>query len=246
MDIVLLTIKSELESAKSLGFPTSVRGDFTGQGMAPEDFDKKLVVRWGNSALFYNRNGRLQEFKNVANPSKAICLNCSKLEARETFGKVVNIPKMYKGTVPAGKVAVVRPFSHAAGSDFKVVTGPFEIPYGCYASEFIETDTEYRVWFAHGRTFAGQRVPLNGESKDKPCRSNWGYSYREVTYKLHTDTLAAAKAIGLTFGAADLLIKGGRNYFLELNSAPSIDAPTPRRFYQEALKAYAIEKGFKV
>lgn len=240
--MITLAVTDDEATAKTLGFPTITREGFEGH---PEDFNKSLVIRWGNSRRYYNRRGVRQEFKNVANPSVAIRLNCMKQEARATFSEVVNVPKKYENTVPRGKMAVVRPLSHEAGIDFQIVTGPYVIPWGYYTSEFVETDTEYRVWFAHDRTFAGQRVPIHGESRVRPCRSKWAYSYRDVPAKLHKDTLAAAKAIGLNFGAADVLIKGGKYYFLELNSGVSVDAPTPRRFFQEAIEAYAASRGFR-
>lgn len=237
----LLIPTAKRESARDMGFPTFRTNEFPHH---KKQYRESLVIRWGNSCLFETNDGKTREFKNVANPSSAIALNCDKYRARRTFAKVVNTPKDFKSLVPRGEYAVVRPESHAAGSGFQVVEGPFVVPAWHYASEFVKTDKEYRVWFADGKTFAGQRVALHGESNKMPCRSNWGYSYRDVPAKLHADTLLAAAEIGLTFGAADVLIKGSKYYFLELNSAPSVDAPSVCRFFKEAIQGYAARLGF--
>lgn len=237
----LLIPTAKRESARDMGFPTFRTNEFPNH---KKQYRESLVIRWGNSCLFETPDGHTREFKNVANPSAAISLNCDKYRARRTFAKVVNTPEDYRTEVPRNKYAVVRPETHSAGSGFQIVKGPFSVPVWHYASEFIKTDKEYRVWFADGKTFAGQRVALNGESEEMPCRSGWGYSYRNVPAKLHTDTLLAAAKIGLTFGAADVLIKGSKYYFLELNSAPSVDAPSVCRFFRENILGYARSKGF--
>jgi glutathione synthase/RimK-type ligase-like ATP-grasp enzyme len=57
---------------------------------------------------------------------------------------------------------------------------------------------------------------------------------------LRDQTLKAAKQIGLHCGAADIIIKGKKNYFLELNSAPSIDTNTLERFYRDGINKLVI------
>lgn len=237
----LIIPTAKRESARDMGFPTFRTNQFPNH---KREFRESLVIRWGNSHLFETPSGSIREFKYVANPSEAIHLNCDKYRARRTFAEVVNTPEDFTSGVPKGKYAVVRPESHAAGSGFKIVKGPFIVPDWHYASEFVETDTEYRIWFANGKTFVGKRVALNGESEKMACRSTWGYSYRDVPNKLHKDTLAAAKAINLIFGAADVLIKRNKYYFLELNSSPSVDAPSVCRFFRENILKYAQSRGF--
>jgi hypothetical protein len=240
MSIKLLTCKAEVESARRLGFDTSNRA----ADLFADDFKNRVVIRWGNSTLTYNNKnyGRVVEFANVINPSAAIIRNCNKRQARETMSQYVTTPRVFKGTIPSGVTAVMRPVEHSAGSDFVIQKGPYAIPYGWYATEFLKTDEEYRVWFCNDSTFWARRVALHGEDKNNefPCRSKWGYSYREnIPSSLHNDTLKAAKSIGLEFGAADVLKYDGRFYFLELNSAPSIDTNTLERFFKTNLTRLA-------
>lgn len=233
--VTILTIESELESAKSLGYPTVLECDSR---------TTDTVIRWGNSAM---PDGR--EFTKVVNTSKAIRLNCHKLRALEKMSEVVNTPKIYKQKVPSKKLALLRPFNHTGGEDFRVVTGPKDVPPEYYGTDWIKTKTEYRVWFAWDHTLCAKRVRVLPDGPDGkgwkndtspepefPCRSEWGYKFMDyVPNPLHADTIKAARLIGLDTGAADVLIRGEKYIFLELNSAPTVDVDRLRRFYQNAI-----------
>lgn len=233
MNIKVLTCESELESANRLGFPT-----FTFLGDRASKMKETVVIRWGNSrAAFDDRGLRNIEFKHVINRVDCIRLNCEKAKATKLLAQVVNVPTLYEKKVPAGVLAVVRPFEHAAGSDFSVQKGPFNIRPGYYGAKFIKTDAEYRVWFVGDKTMCGRRVKMKiNEDQEYPCRSNWGYEFcRGIAMDLHYQTLMAARKIGLDSGAADVLCSKGKWFFLELNSAPSVDHRVVREFYQAGL-----------
>jgi predicted ATP-grasp superfamily ATP-dependent carboligase len=233
MNIHLLTIKSEQDSAKRLGFPVFAGYDSLFPNVKPND----IVIRWGNSY------GYGEDFKNVVNPGKIIASNCNKFWARKQIGEVVDIPKIYEKSVPKGVTAVVRPKEHSCGNDFEVKVGPFNVDYYQYASDFIDTDKELRVWFANGKTFGAVRVPWQDQKIEKyNCRSKWAYKYTEISSELSKQTLKAAAKIGLITGAADVLKKDGKYYFLELNSAPTIDTCTIERFFRENLITYILNK----
>lgn len=68
-----------------------------------------------------------------------------------------------------------------------------------------------------------------------PCRSEWGYYFVNNIPKLSKQTLLAKKTIGLDFGAADVLKYKNEYYFLELNSAPSIDHWRLEEFYKKEI-----------
>ena len=137
---------------------------------------------------------------------------------------------------------------HSAGAGFSVKEGPFDVIPETYATRYLDVTSsggEYRVWFCGNRTIAGKRVKMECNENEKyPCRSKWGYSFCDgISKDLRNQTLLAAKKIGLEFGAADVLYYKGKWYFLELNSAPSIDHRIVREFYQSAL-AILIAKKF--
>jgi hypothetical protein len=239
--IKLITIKSELESAKRLGFETFVPKN--GELFLTDVGNDDVVVRWGNSIAVYNNptEYRMTEFQNVINLSRNIRLNCDKSESLKRLAEVVSVPNLLGKVVPDGKKAVVRYYEHSHGKDFTIQNGPKRLGPEQYATEFIETETEFRVWFCGGLTFCCKRVPLNeDDQKAFPCRSNWGYKYvNRIPSDLHTQTLKATERLGLEVGAADILEKDGKYFFLELNSAPSIDTNRLKKFYSEGLIALA-------
>lgn len=230
MKIQILTIDSELTSAKSLGYPTFLYPEEVKIYSAP-------VVRWGNSFEFCERGCTDNyDFSRVYNPRAAIRLNCDKFTSKQKIATVAKIPTLYLERVPDKKLYVVRETHHSCGKGFVVKRGPFNLDYDSYAAEFIETDTEYRVWFALGKTLGAYRVRLNSNKITKyPCRSGWGYSYCSISKELSNSVVKAAEVIGLDFGAADVLYANNEYYFLELNSAPSVDHPVVRQFFQKEI-----------
>jgi len=244
MNIRVFTIDSEIESATRLGFSTSsYLEDYV------EKYDSDVVIRWGNSRWMSSRTsqGRYVDFKNVINPAKIIRQNCCKAEATKLMAQVVNVPTLWEKKVPTGVLAVVRPHEHSAGSGFSVQKGPFDVQKGTYATRYLDVTKEggeYRVWFCGNRTMAGRRVKMSCNEEQKfPCRSKWGYSFCDgISKDLRNQTLLAAKKIGLEFGAADVLFHKGKWYFLELNSAPSVDHRVVREFYQAAMMVLIAKK----
>ena len=214
MKTVVLTIKPEFESAKKLGFQT-----ISNTSRDVEWFDNKLVIRWGNSQCSFGKDGFKRDFKHVLNSAAAIRANCYKSQSIRQIAKVAPTPTIFGMCIPKNKLAVLRPCEHSGGSSFKVIKGPYEIPCSHYATEFIKTDTEYRVWFAGDKTIYAKRVPVQQddatpvETNEKyPCRSKWGYDhiYSPVPPVLSKAVLAAAKTIGLVLGAADVDRKSTR------------------------------------
>jgi hypothetical protein len=232
MNIILLTIESEFESAKNLGFETVT--ELPGY---TEDYNNFIIIRWGNSRMNYNKLGIRQDFKNVINKARDIRNNCIKHNSLKKLSEVVKIPEFYKENSLLNEYYVVRPIQHSRGTGFEIKKSPLEInPYEKYAIKFIKTDLEYRVWFCAGKTFCCTRVPLKKLGNiigEFPCRAEYGYSYCDIDPKLHNLTIKAFKHLNLEFGAADVLCKDGEYYWTELNTACSLDAGKVIKFYKE-------------
>ena len=227
--LAVLTVKSELPSAKLLGFDTFLE---------PEDIPENVyttILRWGY--------GEPEEvYTSVLNAGPAIALNVRKYSATIKLSEVVKTPKVFIKSVPAGRY-VQRPFRHSKGVGFKLITGPIGLPTGHYASEVLTSDTEFRVWFSPKRCLAGLRVPITDEQSTEnespvPCRAEWGYSFRGTPKELSDVVCRARDHIGLDYGAADIVMMAGVPYFLELNSAPSIDCPRLIKFFKDELSVY--------
>lgn len=229
--LVIVTIPSEETSAKALGFPVYLE-------QPPRAVKDTTLLRWGCGDSAETRS-------DVLNPGPAIALNVRKYSATKEMAKTVNTARVYVGNVPDKIEVIIRPFAHTGGAGYRPRKGPCEVEEGCYAVEAIKTKNEYRVWFCPTDTMMAKRVPLddkqNKEWEEKyPCRSEWGYRFLDYVPKdLANDVRRAQKAIGLDFGAADVLELDGKWLFLELNSAPSIDCPRILRFYKRALYGYS-------
>jgi len=245
--IEILTISSERDSAAKLGWTT--------HSYFPRDalnrIKKTVFVRWGNSEQIYKDEELLTlvSLPREINSVKSIRLNCTKPKALKQLSRIVCTPKVFlpEEDIPANVRVVLRPVEHSGGCGFRIVTGPYKISDYMYGTEFLFPTTEYRVWFAGNMTIRAKRVPVSKSQKEEeyPCRSNWGYSFEGGTTtprSLHIATLKAAKCIGLEVGAADVLRYHNHYYFLELNSAPTIDHRFIRRFFQRGIERLVATK----
>ena len=237
--IKILTITNEYDSVAKLGF--ECRTCFDGR---VENFNNDIIIRWGNSSLLLNKSGEEQDFKNIINKAKFISFNCKKNLSLQKLSQVVNTPKIFTTKVPEKTVVVYRPIYHTGGEGFSVFEGPLDIQHEYYATEWIETTKEYRVWFCGNRFLMAKRFT---ENKCKlqakyPCRSSYQYKfYKKVPEELKKEVLIGAKTLNLLFGAADILRKNKKYYFCEYNSAPSLDDNKLVTFYKEELLKLVTE-----
>lgn len=230
---VVLTRPQNAVSAVKLGYPVVMASADVPSGSA--------VIRWGNGTEPDKRGWPM-----VLNKKSVLELSTDKLEALRSMNRVVNTPTIYLDRIPHSTKAVIRPANHAEGSDFSVVTGPCFVPDGHHGTEFISPSREYRVWFVRGNYLVAKRVPRlsEGQSAEDLCRSKWGYSFvSECFPKLAEEMAKARTAIPLDFGAVDVLWKDGsggqpgKYYFLEFNSAPSLDHDRVKDFFKTHLQA---------
>lgn len=241
MKVIALTIESEKKWVEKLcaelGWPV-----YTHVGQRIESFNNSVIVRFGNSGLFYNKIGKQEEFKNVINSSKKIRRNCCKLVAARKMGRVIDVPKFFVRNIPANKTVINRPIYHAcAGADFALLKTKqkTKIQHGYYASQFIRTSREWRVFYVR----INNKINVLGairfkDKKDLPklCRSNWAYKFRKVPKKLIEHVLFGSKALELEFGCADVLQgRDGKYYTCEHNTCPNFETKKIRAFYKENL-----------
>lgn len=219
-------------SVKRLNFPLIHNPKYIG------DHWNDIIVRWGNSVKTFRRNGDIKDFRFVINPRKGIKLNIDKKESLKLLSQNISTPRIFtpegESTIPEGIKAVLRGNTHHCGSNLEVVDGPFRVEAG-YATEFLPSQKEFRVWFCNNNTIAAKRFNYDdNEEGEFVCRSNWGYQFLSfVPPLLHNDTVRAANVISLDCGAADVLFYNDRYYFTELNSAPACDHSKIIHFFRE-------------
>ncbi len=238
--IIVLTTASEEKSAKKLGFPTHTY--FNGY---KDDYKNHCIIRLGNGFTEGLTKNPIfdteKDFPNVLNSIESIQGNVKKNEALEKLSKVVNTPRIFKDKTPRGTMVVKRPTAHTGGTDFEVVKGGFKINKGFYCTQFIKTKTEVRVFLCGQKTLTCSRKKSNKQDSDI-CRSNWDYvNFRKTPIKLHKMCLLAAKTLKLDICALDVLVKNGRYYILELNSAPTLTRVVAD-FYKKTLPVLIKQK----
>lgn len=236
----------DFKKVSKIGLPTV----HSLEGLKKRELHSRPVIRWGKSNPIEKRWPGKKEFKHVLNKASSIKLNCQKRRALEKMSRVVETPRLFKRHIPAKTLAVVRPHTHAEGCQFSVIEGPLYLSNGYYGTEYLRTKREVRVWFTRikgskGYTLSAIRAPIPDQPKEEfPCRSRWGYRFiSHPPRKLHNQVLVAAEAIGLDFGAADVLIMGkDRFVVVELNSCPTVDNVRIREFYRATLLKVVRER----
>jgi len=238
--IIVLTTGSEEKSARRLGYPTYT---YLPYGQNLKD---KVIIRWGNGFL----NAPIEniifsetdDFDNVINRQKSIELNVDKPKALQTISKAVLTPKIYLTAVPNKKIVVFRPKTHSSGQGFQLLKGPFNIVSESYATEYIKTEKEIRVFVCGNKTLTCSREKAKKADSDI-CRSNYAYvRFRKTPIRLHRMALRATKALNLEVGAFDVLVKNRKYYFLEFNTAVSVEKQATE-FYKKNIPVL-IKKRF--
>lgn len=216
-----------IKSARLIGYPAY-------QDSITDLLPGESVIIWGNS------DARPIEGHPMLNSNSRICTN--KLRMHQTFqaGEVPS-PTLYERDIPDGVEAVIRPLEHQGGSGFMRGRGPLRVPSGHYATEFLESELEYRVFFFNEEKFNVCRTKTSGDSLE--CRSQWDYYYCRCGPRISEIVDKARRATQLDFGAVDILDLNGRsNYMvLEVNTAPALDDDRVLGWFQMRLDNWVEE-----
>lgn len=221
--------------AKALGFPGF--GTCKTLKQRHEDF----LFRWGNSDQEYRDAG------NVIQTARAIRNAADKLAAFRLMAEAgVPVPRFTTSAAEAhgwGTAFLGRTRSGSKGRGITVYPAGVPQPYGHQLyTEFIPNDREYRLHVVGGNVVRVQRKylereELNGDGYIK--NHDHGYVFKQPQKDLNASrkdaAVAACTALGLDFGAVDMVIdNSGKEFVLEVNTAPSC-SPLTAKAYVEAL-----------
>jgi predicted ATP-grasp superfamily ATP-dependent carboligase len=209
------------------------RGTLVRKGGKVEQPD--FLVRWGN--------GRYAEFDQPGrciNPAKAIWKAGDKLAALRAMQEAgVRVPEFYE-RCPGEGVILARKRRGFGGTDIQICGHNPCVPAEWY-SRFVPNDREYRIHIVDGNLVRVVRKylerPEQRRSEHIKNHSN-GYVFKTPARKLNTSrvdaSVKAVEALGLDFGAVDLVVDAqGVEYVLEVNTAPACSPKT--------LQAYAFQ-----
>lgn len=231
------TIKTGRKLAEALGCKSRFK--------TPRPNDS-MLLRWGNASL--------TEKHSIIQPAEGIARAGNKLVTLTLLKNAdVLVPEFATTCQNDGATWLGRSTHGAGGVDIAVYNTALGRPTGHhdFYTKFVPNTREYRI-----HVFAGEILGVMGKYLDFPEQAGegyvknyaHGYRFRTPNKELKPDRLEAAKkavaAVGLDFGAVDLLIgEDGRAYVLEINSAPGL-APLTFSKYVAAIKALASERGY--
>lgn len=202
---------------------------------------QQVDVNWGRASA----NAAL-------NPDTSVSTN--KRVMREKFAAAsVPMPSLFPGpdspdrleavheALVGGGVIIGRPDRHSKGRGMWVITdvptltkalrGTRRKAAATHFMERVEAEREYRCHIFQGKSIRISRKDFADDGK------TW-LAVKPGDIRLRTVREAAAAAVaalGLDFGAVDVLASGARNeevWVLEVNSAPGLGGTMPRVYYQ--------------
>ena len=203
------------------------------------------LINWGASKIEREIEGA------IINKPEAVAKASNKLSAFKIFkGAGVSIPEFTESLEEAnkwlaeGSIVVARTKLSAHSGEGIVIVDPdaepkVDIPDAKLYTKYIPKAEEYRLHVYRGMVFFTQRKARNKDIPDG--KVNWKirnhgngfiYSNQDVKVfaldKAHRQAIEAVEALGLDFGAVDLVYnrKQNKHYVLEVNTAPGLSGAT--------------------
>lgn len=191
-----------------------------------------LVFRWGCTSLdlgqtkVVNKAGAIKEVAEKATFRKKLADNglapvtFLSFEDYLESGNLTNLAPHW----------IIRPEHHQRSQDLYLATKPSEVYQAWqkvgkgYISEYIEKTQEFRVFVVSGRiAWMLEKTPKNKSEVSWGCVQDGNFNYlgwSEFPKEVSKVALAAMNLTPLDFGAVDVIVKDGRAYVMEINTAP--------------------------
>lgn len=197
------------------------------------------VINWGSSSLSCNAN--------VINSPSAIYNAVNKLRAFRVMKEAgVSVPdftqdkeEAYDWLDDGYKVVIRHKLEGTNGEGIDVMKpGGGELPDAPLYVRYIRKDEEYRVHVFRGRVIDYvEKRKRNGEEAHPYIRSygnGWVFcrSGVELPSVVEEESIKAVAALGLDFGAVDVVYRKGKAVVLEVNTAPGIEGTTLRKYIE--------------
>lgn len=201
-----------------------------------------LLINWGASSIAREYNGE------ILNNPEAIANAVNKLSAFKTLKGHVTLPPFTESLEEANKwleegatvVARTKLTAHS-GEGIVIVDSDSneKLPAAKLYTKYIPKSDEYRLHVFRGNVFFIQRKARDKDIPDD--KVNWKvrnhqngfiYANKDVAFdkkaEAFKEATAAVKALGLDFGAVDLIYnkKQGKYYVLEVNTACGLSGST--------------------
>lgn len=211
--------------------------------------DLRLCVNWGTTTppLF-------PDVRTLNSPA-AVAAAADKVEAfRKMHDYGVMVPPFWTNAADVQRtgtdIVLARTMTRASGGrGIVVVRHTDQLPRAPLYVKYIRKESEYRVHVLGGvAAVVQQKRRRNGEEQtaDQQLIRNydngWIFAVENVAFvspaveeTVKEQAVAAVMALGLDFGAVDIIVnrRGSQVYVLEVNTAPGIESPTVLAAYLE-------------
>lgn len=220
-----------IKRIKHEGKPLNLRGD--------------AIINWGSSAF----NREMVNVGKVFNPPEAIRKASNKLTTLSILKEAgVSVPEFTTERAGAAEWPVVvarKVLNGHSGEGIEIVEDGGEIPDAPLYTKYVKKVDEYRIHVFQGKVIFQQRKARKKEVPDDQV--NWKirnhgngfiFAHQGVDVALGgiNAAVAAVQALGLDFGAVDLIrTKDNQFYVLEVNTACGLEGETLNR-YKEAFE----------
>lgn len=190
--------------------------------------DNSVAIRYGD-----RREGISAMFE--INKKEALALARNKHDTLVAF-MVNGLPRPNFAINPSAlrRPLLGRKFYHSKGSDIVFIKEGQTIPKCDYYIEFMPVEDEFRYHIV-GYQCVNASIKYGGDKKAY-CRNletGWKFKDVKVDTSLYNLSLMAVKALGLDFGAVDIIISKGKPYLLEVNTAPGLIERRVKKYAKE-------------
>jgi len=202
-----------------------------------------VIINWGFSgeASWFNR---MRETGAVLlNPPSAVAAASDKLRAFRAFDEAevravpfTTDPTLARQWLADGKSVVCRTLTRASGGRGIIITDPGDdLPAAPLYTKLLKKRAEYRVHCTRGEVFSSamKRRTYRVADEDVNWRirnhdNGWIFARQGIALPPHVGEVAqqAVAALGLDFGAVDVLEKRDGAYVLEVNTACGLEGTT--------------------
>jgi glutathione synthase/RimK-type ligase-like ATP-grasp enzyme len=248
----ILPYKIGSQSAKMLARALGVKRIIPGGGYVPRS--STTIINWGSSNLGFHYSGR------VLNRPEAVAKAANKLSTLSVLAaNGISVPEYTTDRMVARRwleddyrVVVRHKLSSHSGQGIEIVRPDEyrELPHAPLYTKYVRKDQEFRVHVFNGvvidysekRKRAGSSVTSN---LVRNHANGWVFCRDGVVCPdfVKTSCVKSVKALGLDFGAVDIVVRDGKCWVLEVNSAPGIEGSTLRK-YVEALRYYVPDRRY--
>lgn len=246
MKVKIFPYKLASKSAKDLAQALRVKRIRPGSSYRPTRYTR--VINWGSSQFPFPSINTINEPRCVAIASNKLLALQSLKQAGVSTIEFTTSSATVQGWLNLGIKVVVRHKLNAnSGDGIQILRHGDVVPYARLYTKYMKKDREFRIHVFQGRVFDFQeKRKRNGVRFEEGMNNSLIRSHLNgwifcragvfVPEYVKQEAIKAVRALGLDFGAVDVIDNGGKAYILECNTAPGLEASTLNNYVNEFRK----------